>query len=123
MRSLALWLLSPCVASFLFWLFFGACIAAEPPSGGPQASVIVEWDPTACGDPHRIAFELAADNEPTLSRSAPCALGALELDGVAYGAYHGRIYAWQLGEAIRSIAPVEMEIDQRVVRWPVATPR
>ena len=119
------WSISSWAASAAFWLAFGACVAPEPPHGAPQARVIVEWDPTACGEPHRVAAELLAEGDvgAPLSVSAPCELGGATFEAIAYGSYRGRVYAWQLGEAIRSVAPLEIEADSKVVRIEVATPR
>jgi hypothetical protein len=122
MRSICMWLLSPCLATCAFWACFGACVVPSP-SAAPQARLIVDWDPTACGDPHRVVLELADMDEPPYSRSAPCTVGALELDAVSYGNYHGRLYAWAIGEPARSVAPVALDVDERVVRWSVDTPR
>jgi hypothetical protein len=124
MRSWCVWLISPWAATLVFWSCFGACVVPDPPAGAPEARVVVDWDPTACGvDPHRVVLELADDAATLLSTAAPCALGAVELDAVAYGSYRGRVYAWAIGEAAHSIAPVELDVDARVVRTTVATPR
>jgi hypothetical protein len=123
MRSLLVWTVSSWAASAAFWACFGACVVAEPPRGEPQARVIASWDPTACGAPHRVAIELADESGAARSASVPCAVGAVELDGVAYGSYRGRIYAWALGEDARSVAPLALDIDDRVVRMTVDTPR
>ena len=123
MRSFLGWVFVPWAAVAAFWTCFGACVAAEPPAGPPQARVIASWDPTACGDPHRVVVELADESGAARSASEPCEVGLLELDGVDYGTYRGRIYAWALGEAERSVAPLELDIDERVVRVGVATPR
>ncbi|HTR55220.1 MAG TPA: hypothetical protein VMJ10_31275 [Kofleriaceae bacterium] len=123
MRAFFVWSLASCAGSLAFWALFGACVAVEPPAGVPQADVIFEWDPLACGDPHRIAVELSDDSGQRLATSVPCDVGAAELAAVAYGSYRGRIYAWALGEDARSVAPLELDVDDRVVRTTVATPK
>jgi hypothetical protein len=123
MRSFGICLFSSWAVTLAFWWFFGACVAAGPPQGAPTAHVIVEWDPTACGPPHRVALELAVASGSPLSVASPCELGSAELDGVPYGSYDGRLYAWALGEDVRSVAPVHVEVDERVVRWTADTPR
>jgi hypothetical protein len=123
MRSMCICLLSPWAATLAFWSFFGACVAAGPPNGAPTAHVIVDWDPTACGPRHRVVLELAVANSPPLSVASPCELGSAELDGVLYGSYDGRLYAWALGEDVRSVAPVHVDVDERVIRWTAETPR
>ena len=122
MRAYLVWSLSSAAGSLAFWALFGACVV-EPPSGAPLADVIFEWDPLACGDPHRVALELSDDTGQRLSTSVPCELGGAELGAVAYGSYRGRIYAWALGEDARSIAPLELDVDGRVVRTTVPTPK
>ena len=123
MRSFVTWVIVPWAAAAAFWACFGACVAAEPPAGAPQARVIASWDPTACGAPHRVAIELVDEAGAARSAAVPCEIGALELDGMVYGTYRGRIYAWALGEAERSVAPLELDVGERVVRIGVATPR
>ena len=123
MRSFFVCILSTVAASAAFWTCFAACVVPEPPHGAPTARVIATWDPVACGDPHRVVIELADEEGVPRSASAPCNIGSLELDGVPYAPYSGRIYAWALGEDVRSIAPLEVEVDQRVVRLAVVTPR
>jgi hypothetical protein len=108
----------------LFWVVFTACIDASPDLDDDPAisRVIVQWDPLACGPPHRIVVEL--ENEEGLRRSAstPCNTGSLTIDAPHYGLYYGRIYAWEAGEDIRSIIPVRLVVDAAVVRWLIATP-
>jgi hypothetical protein len=123
MRSVGIGLLSSWAVTLAFWSFFGACVAAGPPEAAPTARVVVDWDPTACGPPHRVALELALADEQPLSVSSPCDLGSTEIDGVPYGRYEGRLYAWALGEDVRSVAPVHLDVDERVVRWTAETPR
>jgi hypothetical protein len=110
------------VAAWLFWTAFGACVAA-PARGTPEARVIVDWDPTACGDPHRVVLELADPGAAPYSKSAPCAVGSLELSAVDYGSYRGQIYASALGQPPRSVGKVELDVDERIVRRSVGTPR
>jgi hypothetical protein len=105
------------------WAGVAACID-EPPEPGPAiARLVTAWDPLACGEPHRVAVELADDSGAMVSGSAPCNLGGVTLDVSHLGTYHGRIYAWALDAAIRSIAPLEVMIDQPIVHRFVATPQ
>ncbi|HLL25824.1 MAG TPA: hypothetical protein VK427_26985 [Kofleriaceae bacterium] len=99
-----------------------ACIDAPTPDDPAIARVVVLWDPLACGDPHRVAVELEDHAGVRLSSSAPCSTGSIAIDTPHYGLYYGRIYAWEAGEAIRSITPVRLHVDEPVVRWLVATP-
>ncbi|MDB4955168.1 MAG: hypothetical protein JWO36_2737 [Myxococcales bacterium] len=117
------WIVSPIVATFVFWICFGACVDAPAADSPPQARVIAVWDPLACGEPHRVVVELEDDGGATLTGSAPCALGGLTLDIRHFGVWQGRIYAWLLDEPPRSVAPIQLEIDQAIVRWNVETPR
>jgi hypothetical protein len=117
------WLGSPASAAAVFWSCFGACVDPRPLRGPPVARVIASWDPLACGDPHRVVVELTGDAGAPLSASAPCSIGAITLDRIQLGSYRGRTYAWTLGEPIRSVAPVELEVEDDVVRWAFTTPR
>jgi len=122
--SLVTWIAAPLAATCVFWTCFGACVMPPPPADEPpQARLVAAWDPLACGEPHRVVVELEDDAGVPLSVSAPCVLGSLTLDAPHLGIYHGRIYAWILGEAIRSIAPVVLSIDAPIVQWVVPTPR
>ncbi|HUJ61279.1 MAG TPA: hypothetical protein VLX92_22400 [Kofleriaceae bacterium] len=117
------WTVSPIVLSLLVWTCFGACVDV-PHRAPPAAHVIVEWDLTACGAPHRVVVELADDDTASpVSISAPCELGGMTIDAVPLGEYHGRAYAWELGQPIRSVAPLELEVDEAVVRMSLDTPR
>jgi hypothetical protein len=121
MRLAAL-VLSPWLATAMFWLAFGACIDT-PSSDDPSiARVIVIWDPLACGDPHRIAVELEDQDGYRLSGSAPCNSGSVTIDTAHYGIYYGRVYAWRAGETIRSVTPLRMLVDEPIVRWWIVTP-
>src|SRR5438552_3750529 len=117
--SVATWILSTLFATLVFWTCFKAYVSTPPPEM-PQARLVASWDPLACGDPHRVALELEDEDGGKLSTSAPCALGALTVDITHFGVYRGRLYAWDAG-AIRSIVPVDMVIDQSIVRWLVET--
>ena len=102
-----------------------ACIDAPPdpgPIGGGGARLVVAWDPLACGEPHRVAIELADDAGAEVSGSTPCSLGGLAIDLPHLGSYHGQIYAWAPAAPMRSVAPLEVEVDQAIVRRQVATP-
>ena len=122
MRSLLCLLCCPLVVAALAWTAFAACIDAPGDRGPSVARLVVAWDPLACGDPHRIAVELADDAGVSVSASTPCSLGGLGVDVEHLGSYHGRIYAWALGTPVRSEAPIAVTIDRPIVRWEVATP-
>jgi hypothetical protein len=101
-----------------------ACIDSPPgPTAPSGAKIVVQWDPLACGTPHRIAVELEDEEGLPLSSSAPCALGGLSLGAPHYGVYTGRAYAWTAGQPIRSITPAWIVVDEPIVRWIVETPR
>jgi hypothetical protein len=99
-----------------------ACIDAPVAAGSAPVRLVASWDPLACGEPHRVVIELEDDGAAAQSASAPCNLGGLTLDLAHLGSYRGQIYAWALGQPIRSIAPIELAIDQPIVHWAVATP-
>jgi hypothetical protein len=122
MRSFVIWVLSPWFASFVFWSVFGACVDVPPPEPIPQAKLVATWDPLRCGSPHRVALELEDDDGAMLSLSAPCTLGGLTLDVPHFGVYRGRVYAWTLGEPERTIAPVQLAIDEAIVRLTLSQP-
>ncbi|HEU0032790.1 MAG TPA: hypothetical protein VFQ53_19295 [Kofleriaceae bacterium] len=122
-----LWIGSPWLATIVFWLVFGACMDASIPDPPPMARVIAEWDPRTCGEPHRVALELEDDAGAMIATSVPCNLGSLTLDAPHFGWYRGRLYAWALdppeGEPqIYAVRPVELAVDEPVVRWLVGTP-
>jgi hypothetical protein len=121
---LATLVLTPWLASLLFWLSFTACIDSPLPDADEPAiaRVVVVWDPLACGDPHRVAVELEDQAGIALSSSTRCDAGSLSIDTRHFGVYYGRIYAWEAGEEIRSITPVRLFVDEPVVRWLIATP-
>jgi hypothetical protein len=106
-----------------------ACVdlPAGPPGGDDGAPavarLIVAWDPLDCGAPHRVAVELADDDGVGVSASTPCSLGGLSVDVAHLGRYRGRIYAWASAAPLRSEAPIDVAIDQPIVRWTAATPR
>ena len=122
MRSLFLVLCSPGFAAALASTAFAACLDAPVGQGPSVARLVVAWDPLACGEPHRIAIELADDTSASLSASSPCNLGGLTVDVSHFGSYHGRLYAWALDAPVRSVMPVELVIDQPITRWDVVTP-
>jgi hypothetical protein len=93
---------------------------SEGASGGPR--IAAKWDPRACGEPHRVALELEDEEGRRISSSAPCASGGLTLEAPHLGVYVGRIYAWTAGRPIRSVIPVQIDVDEATERWTVATP-
>ena len=126
MHSLLCLLCSPLLVAALGWISFGAlgaCVDAPVAGGSPIARVVTAWDPLACGDPHRVAVELADDDGAAVSASAPCAIGGVTVDVGHFGSYRGRVYAWAPGAPVRSEAPLEVMVDQPIVRCMVATPR
>jgi hypothetical protein len=120
---LVILLCSPLFAAALLWAGLSACIDAPTAPGSAIARLVAAWDPLACGEPHRVALELEDDDGVKVSASTPCNLGGLTLDLAHLGTYRGRIYAWALDAPIRSIAPVEVTIDEPIVHWSVATPQ
>jgi hypothetical protein len=88
----------------------------------PQSKLVASWDPLLCGPPHRVAVELEDDDGAMLARSAACELGGLTMDVPHFGIYRGRVYAWTLGEPERTIAPVQIAIDQPTVRLALSQP-
>jgi hypothetical protein len=120
---LATLVISPWIATVLYWFAFAACIDSPLDVDEPAiARVVVVWDPLACGEPHRVAVELEDHAGVKLSSSTPCNAGSLAIDAPHIGVYFGRIYAWEAGEDIRSITPVRLTVDEPVVRWLIATP-
>jgi hypothetical protein len=99
------------------------CIESPMPAGSTRATIVAAWDPLQCGDPHRVAIELADSDGVAISGSTNCAIGSLTLDAAHFGDYRGRIYAWQLGQGARSSEDVELAVDEAIVHWEVATPR
>jgi hypothetical protein len=99
-----------------------ACLDTPSDHGPSIARLVVAWDPLACGEPHRIAVELADEVGVPLSASTPCNLGGLTVDVPHFGGYRGRLYAWALGAPVRSVTPIDLVIEQPIVRWEVATP-
>ena len=117
------WLLCTVVLTAAFWTCFGACVDSPMADGPPQAKIIATWDPLQCGDPHRVAVDLADDAGAPLSSSTICAAGGLTLDAPHFGAWHGRIYAWTLGVGEHATEPVTLAVDEPIVHWSVDTPR
>ena len=112
----------PWIAAVVFWVVFGACIAGVPDEPEPAARLVTSWDPLACEDPHRVVVELEDEGGAGISASAPCWIGGLTLDVPMWGIYRGRVYAWRLGQAIRSVVPVEVTVDAPIVRWHLTMP-
>ena len=114
---------APSVLVFIFcWAALAACIDGPVPAEPPSVRIIVQWDPLACGAPHRIALELEDDAGAPLSSSAPCGIGGITLHAPHFGLYLGRVYSWVAGQPIRSIMPVRIDVDDPIVRLLVATP-
>ena len=125
--SVLSWMCWPLVATVVFWMCFGTCVAAcvDAPLADtpPQARVILMWDPLQCGEPHRVVVELEDDGGAPLRASGPCALGGLTIDVAHFGIWRGRIYSWVAGEMERSIVNVTLAVDEPIVRWIVDTPQ
>lgn len=116
-------ILSPLLATVVFWTVFGACVTDIPEEPDePAARVVASWDPLLCGDPHRVVVELEDSDGVEISSSAPCWLGGVTLDAPRWGIYSGRVYTWVLGEPIRSIMRVTVTVDAPVIRWQLTTP-
>jgi hypothetical protein len=98
------------------------CIDAPPDPEPVVARLVVSWDPLACGEPHRVAIALADDAGAPVSASTPCMLGGLAVDLPHLGSYRGQIYAWAPAAPMRSVAPIEVDVEQAIVRREVATP-
>ena len=124
MLRLLTFILSPCLATLLFWVSFIACIDIDDPvpDDPPIARIVVAWDPLECGPPHRVAVELEDLDGNRISSSTACNRGSITLDTPHYGTYYGRVYAWEAGESARSVTPVRLVVDAPVVRWWIATP-
>lgn len=118
----AVWLVSTLGAAALFWTGLFACLDAPVTRGPPQIRAIATWDPLACGDPHRVVVELADDAGVVTTGSVPCELGGLAVVLPHFGAYRGRVFASVRGAPIRTIAPVELDVSDEVVRWTVESP-
>jgi len=119
-----MWIGSPWLATAAVWTVFVACIDAPADPVAPAARVVGTWDPVTCGEPHRVAIELEDEDGYRVSGSTRCALGSLAINAPHFGIYRGRIYAWALDEpTIRSITPLEITVDEPIVRWFVETPR
>lgn len=84
--------------------------------------MIVQWDPLACGHPHRVVLELEHDDGTDASSSVPCVLGSMAIDLPQWGLYFGRFYAWEAGVPIRRVEPVTMTIDAPIIHWQLAEP-
>ncbi len=99
------------------------CLSTLPDDESPPASrVIVQWDPLACGHPHRVVLELEHDDGTDASSSVPCVLGSLTIDLDQWGVYFGRFYGWEAGFPIRGVEPVTLTVDAPVIHWQLADP-
>ncbi len=111
------------LAAMLCCLFGAGCLAALPDNDGPPASrVIVQWNPLACGAPHRVVLELEHEDGTEASSSAPCSLGSMTIDLVQWGIYFGRFYGWEAGSPIRRVEPITLTVDAPVIHWQLADP-
>ena len=100
-----------------------ACVDQPFPEAPPAARVVTAWDPLECGAPHRVAVELEDSNGVIVSGSAPCSHANVALDVPHLGIYRGRVFAWELDAPIRSVMPVQLVVDELIVRWIVMTPK
>jgi hypothetical protein len=123
MRCLIIMLSSPLLVAAIAWTAFAACLDAPLEASLPVARLVAGWDPFLCGEPHRVALELADEVGARVATSAPCNAGGLTLDVPQRGTYRGRIYASPPGTEIRAATAVEVVIDAPIVQWWVATPR
>jgi hypothetical protein len=110
------------LAVVLSVLVASGCLDTPSPHASAVAALVTTWDPLICGDPHRVEVELTDLDGATVSASAPCDLGVVALDVSHLGNYTGRVYAWEIGEPVRSITPITVAIDQPVVHQRVNTP-
>ena len=108
--------------SIVLWAAPAACIDSPALEDSSGVRIVAKWDPLTCRVPHRVALELADEEGRRISSSAPCASGGLTLEVPHLGVYVGRIYAWTAGQPIRSVMPVEIDVDESTERWTVATP-
>ena len=107
----------------LLLCFVVACVDQPFPEAPPAARVVTAWDPLECGAPHRVAVELEDGNGVIVSGSVPCSHAAIGLDVPHLGVYRGRVFAWELDAPIRSVMPVQLVVDEHIVRWFVMTPK
>jgi hypothetical protein len=105
------------------WIALAGCLDTPSEAAPAAARLVVTWDPLGCGEPHRVVIELADDAGEERSASVPCNLGGVTVDVGHFGVYRGRIYAWAIAAPIRSVAPLEVAIDEPIVTRQVATPR
>ena len=118
------WVTSSWLAGVAFWLVFGACIDTPVPESPPIVRLVATWDPLACGEPHRVAIDLADDAGDIVSKSAPCALGSLAIDVPHAGEYRGQAYAWELGapaDGSDRTVDLDVEVTAPITRWQLAT--
>lgn len=103
----------------------GACVDAPFPEAPPAARVVTAWDPRGCEGAHRVVVELEDDFGALVRGSTPCTHASVTLPVAHFGIYRGRVYAWELDEdpPIRSELPVQLTVDEPVVRWFVPTPQ
>ncbi len=123
MRTLATCIVTPLLATLVFWTLFCACVANIPDEREPVSRLITSWDPLACGEPHRVVLELEDESGNQVRSSSPCWLGGLAVDLPSWGFYTGRIYSWVPDEPIRSIHEIAFPVDDVVVRYQLRTPQ
>jgi hypothetical protein len=112
------WVSSTWLAALGFWLLFGACVDTPLEPAPPIARLIAEWDPLACGQPHRVAIDLADDQGDVVSTSAPCAIGSVSIDMPHLGTYRGQAYAWDLDAATDDhTLDVVVDVTDPITRW------
>lgn len=100
-----------------------ACLTTLPDDDRPPAArVVVQWDPLACGEPHRVVLELEHDDGTDASSSVPCVIGSMTIDLPQWGIYFGRFYGWMAGEPLRREEPVTLTVDAPVIHWQLSEP-
>ncbi|HEY4240597.1 MAG TPA: hypothetical protein VGM88_12330 [Kofleriaceae bacterium] len=122
MRSIGSLVIITWSATLVFWGTFGACFEPPGDSSRTRDQLIAMWDPLTCGPPHRVVVELEDGAGNRINASAPCDIGELQADVPELGEYHGRAFAAELGQPIRSIEPVTVAIDRPTLKWAIPTP-
>ena len=123
MRTVLACIVTPVLATALFWTLFCACVADIPDEREPVSRLIASWDPLACGEPHRIVLELEDESGNPIHSSTPCWLGGLAVDLPNWGYYARGIYAWVPDGPERSVHLMTIVVDAALVRYQVRTPQ